>query len=171
MKRTLHASVTAAFTLFLVTGCDRAGEILLEGEHYLQSGSVGWAMKKELRDKRSQTVDIARLTEFPWDELFLFGPYEPRTAVCHRLAIAPDRCTAVVPYESKDDSEMLMVFRHRGEVVHTEIHLRMNGDFLPVPALAVQAGSAVFDVTRIAGANDILRLRPLPQDRSAAAGQ
>ena len=50
-----------------------------EPHHSWDTGEVGLALKKELRDNQANNqakeVTIAKLTRFAWDELFLFNPY------------------------------------------------------------------------------------------------
>jgi hypothetical protein len=115
---------------------------------YLQSGEVGWAMKQALRDRHADKLELARLTQFQWDEFFVFGPYQPTRAVCERLGLAERDCKSTITRESADDGEMLMVFRTNGKVVHTEMHLRWHGDFVPAPWHAFSRESAVFSVSR-----------------------
>jgi hypothetical protein len=157
-----HALALAAI-ISALSGC---GDVY----RYFKSGEVGWALKKELRDKHSKVVNIAKLTDFEWDELYLFSPYEPTDDICKRLLIALEDCRSVITSESTDDGEMLMVFRHTGKVVHTEMHIRWHGDFTPVPDEVFSRESAVFDVF-VEGkgslGQDRLVLRPKPRDMKA----
>lgn len=130
-------------TILLVFSLSGCGDIY----RYLKSGDVGWALKKELRDKKSTTVEIAKLTHFQWGELFLFGPYQPTDEVCKRLQLSSVDCKAIITVESTDDGEMLMVFRHKKKVVHTEMHIRWNGDFTPVPDEPFSPRTAIFSVS------------------------
>jgi hypothetical protein len=122
---------------------------------------------KELRDNQANNqtkeVTIAKLTRFAWDELFLFSPYTPSREVCKRVQVTAADCKAVIPDESKDDGEMMMVFRIKGKVAHSELHHRSHGDFTPAPAEPFTPQTAVFSVvaesTGAAGA-DWLKLRP-----------
>ena len=98
--------------LLLLSGC---GEIY----RYMKSGEAGWALKKELRDKRSKEVDMTRLVKFKWDEFFAFGPYTPTTYVCKRLALSDEQCQKKIKAESSDDGEMLLVFRQDGKVAYS----------------------------------------------------
>ena len=149
-------AVIFAVLLCSLSGC---GDIY----RYVESGEVGWALKKELRDKHSKEIAIAKLTSFEWDELFMFGPYQPTSEVCKRLALSQDDCTSAIKSESTDDGEMLMVFRHKGKVVHSEMHMRWHGDFTPVPHEPLTPTSAVFTVSvegKGAFGEDWLKLRP-----------
>jgi len=144
-----------AMLLLSLVGC---GDIY----RYFNSGEVGRALKRELRDKHAQEVSIAKLTKFQWDELFLFGPYEPTGEICKRLNLAPTECKSTITSESTDDGQMLMVFRNNGKVVHTEMHIRWHGDFTPVPDKPFTPATAVFKVVvdgKGSQGQDWLRLR------------
>ncbi len=153
----MRIPIVVALLLCLV-GCD---DLNLS----LDSGEVGWALKKEIRDKKSRVVSIVRLTRFEWDELFLFPPYEPKNDICKRLALTPEECKNTITLESSDDSQMLMVFRNKGKVVHTEIHIRRNGDFIPVPDTPFTPSTAVFNVV-VEGNSSQNWFRLIPQDIS-----
>ncbi|MFZ6749950.1 hypothetical protein [Undibacterium sp. Ren11W] len=132
---------------------------------YLKSGDVGWALKKELRDKKATRVELAKITKFGWDEFFLFGPYQPTSEVCKQLALSPDDCKSAITAESTDDGEMLMVFRLKGKIVHSEMHIRWHGDFTPAPDEPLTPQTAVFSVSiegKGALGEDWLKLRPIP---------
>lgn len=109
-----------------------------------QSGEVGLALKKTIRDEQRQEVVLKNLTSFQWDELFLFDPYFPTDQVCKRLNLDLVECTKLIQEESTDDGAMLMVFRNKGRIVHVEMHFRWNGDFTPAPAEPFNPESAVF---------------------------
>jgi hypothetical protein len=150
-----------AITLLCLSGC---GNIY----RYFSSGEVGWALKRELRDKRTQEVTIAKLTKFQWDELFLFGPYYPTSEICKRLNLTPAECKSTITSESTDDGEMLMVFRNTGKVVHTEMHIRWHGDFTPVPNKSFTPATAIFKVVvdgKGTQGQDWLRLLPIVIDK------
>lgn len=100
-------------------------------QRYFTTGEVSWALKRELRDKRATQVELAKLTKFEWDELYLFGPYFPSSDVCKSLELSALECKSAITVASTDDGEMLLVFRLKKKIVHTEIHLRGYGDFVP----------------------------------------
>lgn len=152
---------------------------------YLKSGEVGWELKKELRDRKTSRIELAKITKFEWDEFFLFGPYQLTREVCKRLALSTGDCKSVVTAESTDDGEMLMVFRLKKKVVHSEMHIRWHGDFTPVPEEPLTPQTAVFSVS-VEGKNslgeDWLKLRPIsaaaltihssgPAQKAAQAGE
>ncbi len=116
---------------------------------YFKSGPVGWALKREIRDRGASRVDLSKLTDFTWDQLFLFAPYTPKMDVCAVLALAAPDCDRLVKGESMDDGEMALAFRQAGAVVHVEMHYRWNGDFTPVPeAQPIGRDRAVFRVVQ-----------------------
>ncbi len=109
-------------------------------------GEVSRALNLALHERQRERITLAELTRFPWDELLLFAPYTPRASVCQALALSRARCALVARGESSSDGEMLMVFREAGQVVHSEMHLRSHGDFLPLPGAPLTPATAVFDV-------------------------
>jgi hypothetical protein len=146
--------------ILLVLSLSGCGDVY----RYLKSGEVGWALKKELRDKKSAKVEIAKLTRFKWDELFLFGPYQPTNEVCKRLELSEVECKTIITAQSTDDGEMLMVFRLEGKVAHTEMHIRWHGDFTPIPDKPFTPQTAFFSVTvegKGALGEDWLKLQPV----------
>ena len=141
MRRLLKAS--AVLTILAITF------ILLYGPiyRYVQSGPVGWELKKRVRDARATEVDMARIAAFPWDELFLFDPYSSPQSICKTLALQPGECATTIKNELEDEGEILMVFRSGGRVVHTDLHVRYHGDFSPAPERQpLSRAQAVFDV-------------------------
>lgn len=150
-------TVLAILLSLSLSGC---GDIY----RYIKSGEIGWALKKEIRDKKATKVDVAKLTEFEWDEFFVFDPYQPKKEVCKRLNLSPSDCESSTAFESISDGEMLMVFRRNGVIVHTEMHIRWHGDFTPAPDKPFTPQTAVFSVAvegKGALGEDWLKLRPI----------
>ncbi len=158
-----------AIVTMLLLCCAGCGDIY----RYFSSGKVGWALKRELRDKHAPKVSIAKLTKFQWDELFIFGPYEPTSEVCRGLNLTSTECKATITSESTDDGQMLMVFRNNGKVVHTEMHIRWHGDFTPVTDKPFTPATAVFKVVvdgKGSLGQDWLCLRPIKGEKGAGSG-
>ena len=152
--------LTALLTLSL-SGC---GDIY----RYFRSGEVGWTLKRELRNKHAEKVELVKLTRFVWDELFLFGPYEPASDVCRKLGLSSSDCTSTITATSIDEGKILMVFRNSGKIVHNEMHLRWHGDFSPIPDAPLTPQTAVFTVSvqgKGASGEDWLILRPVSTER------
>lgn len=141
----------------MVSGCG-------ETYRYIKSGEVGWRLKKEVRDNNAKEVNLVALVPFEWDELFLFGPYQPSKAICAKLSLSQIECESKITRQSTDDSEMLMVFRKKGQIVHVEMHFRFHGDFTPIISdQPITPKNAVFVVTAEGSAADgraWLRLKP-----------
>ena len=122
------------------------------------------ALKRELRDRHVEQIELAKVTKFTWDELFLFGPYEPASDICKTLRLSSAECESAITVTSTDDGEMLMVFRHKGRIVHSEVHMRWHGDFSPIPQEPLTPQTAVFAVSiegKGASGEDWLVLRPV----------
>ena len=149
--------VLTALLMLSLSGC---GDIY----RYFKSGEVGWALKRELRDRHVEQIELAKITGFTWDELFLFGPYEPASDICKTLRLSSADCESTITATSTDDGEMLMVFRLKGKIVHNEIHIRWHGDFSPIPPEPLTPQTAVFAVSiegKGASGEDWLVLRPV----------
>jgi hypothetical protein len=63
-------------------------------------------------------VDMAHLTEFEWDEMFVFGPYYPRDAICKTLNLTASHCSEA-GIKDVDEGEFLLVFMRGGAVSQT----------------------------------------------------
>jgi hypothetical protein len=127
-------------TFLMLVGC---GEVY----RYAVSGPVGWQLKREIRDRGAKRIVLSELTAFAWDEVYLFGPYLPRSEVCKTLKLSVDDCNRKVTAESTDDGEMFVAFQERGALVHAEMHIRWHGDFTPVPEhQPIAKKNAVFKV-------------------------
>lgn len=111
-----------ALSCILLSGC---GDIY----RYLSSGEVGWAIKREIRDRQQTEIAMARLTRFSWDELIVFSAYTPRHEICKRLQLDEGACATADLPEPLNDGLGLMVFRQSGKIVHQEIHLGWHGRF------------------------------------------
>lgn len=121
-------SISPRFVLFFavamltLTGC---GDIY----RYVSSGELGWAIKKEIRDRSRTEITLSKLTLFPWDDLVIFSAYTPRMEICKRLALDEIGCNSADLSEPMNDGLNLLVFRLNGKIVHREIHLGEHGEF------------------------------------------
>jgi hypothetical protein len=131
----------AVLVLVSLSGC---GQL----HRYLESGPVGWRLRREVRAKGASPIRLADLTSFDWDEVFLFDPYTPRSAVCAALALSESDCPDYVTGESTDDAVMYIAFRQGGAFVHGEMHFRRHGDFTPVPNGPIRRTDAVFRILK-----------------------
>ena len=99
---------------------------------YFSSDIIGKAIRYEVRSLNKQKLILSEVTQFSWDELYLFEPYTPQISVCTQLKIPEQKCEEIIPERSMADGEMYIVFRYNGEIVHKEMYIRFNGDFTPV---------------------------------------
>src|SRR5579859_3588722 len=53
-------------------------------------------------------VDMAHLTEFEWDVMFVFGPYYPKDAICKTLNLTASHCSEA-GIKDVDEREFLLV--------------------------------------------------------------
>jgi hypothetical protein len=91
-----------------------------------------------------EVIDLMQLSDFAWDNLFVFSPYTPRASVCSRLSEAWSACELSLPPYVGEGS-YLLVFVGGNSVVHHEMHSRGNGDFCTSScALVVAASEARF---------------------------
>ena len=138
-KTTPLVAVLLSTVLLFLSGC---GGIY----RYAKSGEVGWALKKELRDKHSKEVDMTKLVKFQWDEFFVFNPYTSSADICKRLALSLDQCQKQIKSESTDDGETLLIFLKDRKIAHSEMHFRWHGDFTPARDEPFTSATAVFTV-------------------------
>jgi len=104
-------------------------------------------------------VDMARLTKFDCDEIFVFGPYYPKDAICRTLSLTASHCSEA-GINDVDEGEFLLVFTNRGTVSQTVRVPRNIANFdeskrclaTPIPRSAavfrVQGKPAVYLVCR-----------------------
>ena len=149
--------VLCALPVILLAGC---GDIY----RYLTSGEVGWAIKREIRDRQQTEIALASLTRFPWDELIVFSAYTPRQEICQRLKLDERTCVAADLPEPLDDGLGLLVFRRNGKIIHREIQLGWHGRF-QVDERSFTPQTAVFVVEPHGSGRDgepylILRAKP-----------
>ena len=126
----------------LLASCDmsRFGE---------ETGPISQALNTELRDKKTNTINLRSLTPFEWDEFVLFAPYEGPKEICPQLALSEKECREKIRVASNADEEMVMIFRKNGKIVHVERHHRFHGDFMPQKeAQKISAESALFAVSQ-----------------------
>lgn len=118
----LRLAFSLALSCILLSGC---GDIY----RYLSSGELGWAIKREIRDRQQTEITLTKLTRFSWDELIIFSSYTPRNEICRRLQLNETDCIAADVPEPLNDGLNLLIFRLNGKIVHQEIPLGYHGEF------------------------------------------
>lgn len=93
-------------------------------------------------------VDIGQTRDFVWDDMFVFGPYYPKEAVCKTLRINGSQCSAA-GIKDVDEGEFLLVFLHRNAISRIESFPRTVGNFdESCLAKDITRGVAAFTVER-----------------------
>jgi len=111
--RVSHPVVLLVFCL-VFAGCHKKTAV---------SGSIG----KLLQTGASQ-VDMRRVANFAWDDMFVFGPYTSKDQICRTLKHSGSQCS----YEGIRDVnelESLMVFLHGASETRIESLSRSVADF------------------------------------------
>jgi len=133
------------------------------------NGPVGKAIRHEVREKKQKEIDLVEVVPFNWDELYLYGPYMPRSEICKDLKLKELECLIVVSSESTDDGDMFLVLRHKKKIVHTEMYRRFNGDFTPLdfklPITPSEAKFVVKEEGKVVSGEPWLKLRPARSGR------
>lgn len=131
--------------LILITGCEQIGQLY----SYVSSGPVGWRIKQAVRDKRSTIIDIAKLTDFQWDELYVLGPYQlSMEEICKKINVNYQDCNRQLPFNEymlDSDGAGALVFKYEGKIVHAERYLSFHGRFRSSPQ-PIRRDQAVFVV-------------------------
>lgn len=132
----VFTALLSAITLSLLSSCWR------------NDGEFSTALNNKVRVEQAAEVDLSTISQMPWDELFVFGPYSLRERNCELLQLGWFACRITFP-SSVSEGEHILVFRENKQVVHSERHARMNGDFssreskLPFPVVRSDARFAV----------------------------
>ena len=130
--------------LFVCLSLNGCGDVY----RYLSSGSVGWAINKEIRYKGQTEVVISRLADFSWNELVVFGAYTRQIEICNRLQLSVVTCQDKIPDEPNSDGLQLLVFLRNKEIVHTELHLAWHGNLQVDDTMTLTPQTAVFLVEK-----------------------
>lgn len=95
----------------------------------------------------SSTFAMSDVTNFTWDELFIFGPYTPADEIEKALGFSwPPAKKSGIEY---NDTFCLLVFSHKNEVVLYCEYPRHEGDFSSISSTnAITPNAAVFSVVR-----------------------
>jgi hypothetical protein len=149
---------TALLLLCLASACGDVDE----------TAPVSAALGRAIHDGGALQVNLVNMTRFDWDELYLFEPHTSTSKICRRLVLAAAECRKQLPFQSVDAATMPMIFKLRGQLVHGELHQRINGDFLPLdfdqPITPRHARFIVVPTGKMVRGERWMQLRPLPQD-------
>jgi hypothetical protein len=96
------------------------------------------------------SIDIAALTRFDWDTLYVFSPYTPNGVVCDKVSPQLEDCSTKIPSPGIDEGNYLLAFAKNGTVVHHELYMRGKADFCQAGCvLEIRSDKAVFKVGRV----------------------
>lgn len=92
----------------------------------VRSQSVSWSLAEQVGHGPGTVIDFAEVAPFPWDRLYIFGPYTPRAYIhsCLGFRWQGVRWTSI----GDSDGINLVVFVRRGEVVHWFEYPRHRGE-------------------------------------------
>lgn len=106
--------IAVAIVLLLVVGWVIAAH---------SSPNVADDISRQVQSGAAQ-VDMARVTKFAWDEMFVFGPYYPKDAICRTLNLSASHCSEA-GVKDVDEGEFLLVFM-QGVAVSQTVRVPRN---------------------------------------------
>ena len=93
------------------------------------AGQISQRIGEVTSDPAAQEVDLAKLTTFGWDRLYLFKPGTPKKEICAFIGTDGAFCDQVIRHESVAGESMTLVFGLKDELTHAELHAFTNGRF------------------------------------------
>ena len=91
-------------------------------------------------------VDLAAITSFEWDTVFIFSPYSTSKVICQTVGPLWANCESAAPRQVAE-SEFHLVFTNRGSFVAQVVHSRTNGEFCQSTcALRIAKPNSLFKV-------------------------
>jgi hypothetical protein len=89
---------------------------------YVRSHAVSWALSGQMQRGPGTVVDFAEIAPFPWDRVYVFGPYTPQGAIDASLGFHWEGAGSSAINGHKGQN--LVVFVRAGEVVYWFDHPR-----------------------------------------------
>ena len=86
------------------------------------------ALGKKLRSEHVTEIDLATVSSFAWDELFVFDPGSTRDDNCRLPQLDFIECRTTFA-AMVDEGKYILVFRKNSRLARAERHRRTNGDF------------------------------------------
>lgn len=91
-------------------------------------------------------VDLATVTDFEWDTVSIFSPYQTNNSICESVGTNWPDCKNAAPNQVSE-SNFHLVFINKGSFVTQAIHSRKNGNFCKQTcALRISKTNAIFRV-------------------------
>ena len=111
MKAHIYSALVLALNL---VACTRHRNVVDNIAQQLRSGAT--------------RIDMARATDFAWDEVYVFNPYYPKDDICRTLKIDLPRCSRA-GVTDVDEGEFLLVFTQNSEISQVVRFPRAIADF------------------------------------------
>lgn len=112
-------------------------------------GQISQKLGAATSDLSAKEVDLAKLTSFGWDRLFLFKAGTQRKEICQFIGAKPGLCERVLHFESVPAESMALLFGLQGQLTHAEVHSLSNGRFDVTPTEAgIPKEACVFKIRR-----------------------
>ncbi|MHB1224129.1 MAG: hypothetical protein ACYC2G_08830 [Gemmatimonadaceae bacterium] len=152
-RLTLTWAVVALGVLTLTGACTSDPE----SARWARGEAVGRLVAELLQQKTPvQSVNLADLTPFRWDRLYIFAPHTSSSAV--EEALGRPWSGAERSGIARVDTAALLVFVAGDDIVAATMHPREYGDFVPVAGTSARSqAQALFRVERPAEGSWLMR--------------
>ncbi len=125
-------------------------------------GPISKALGAAVDGGKGQPIEIAKVTRFRWDEMFIMHGYQGATEDmkrqwCEHHSFSPEQCSEV-EFAPVGDAWQMLMFRDQGKIARSELHMRMKGDLLPARQ-PLSPSDAVFEVML---SRDLVAGKPWP---------
>jgi hypothetical protein len=120
------ARAILAVVVLFAAGCVRDAESAIEA----RGAAVSYVLAEQVERGPGTSVNLADLSPFRWDRMYLFGPRTPASTVRDSVRVAWPGAAGVVG-SATPDSVNLLVFVGGGQVLAVTAHPRRRGDFVP----------------------------------------
>lgn len=111
--------------LFLIFGTPKYQSMKIKGIRFEETQNI---LKEDINTEAE--VNISKLTNFQWDECYVFHPYYPSEEVYKKVGVEWTRCKTYLGYlifhevenETVNDDQYLIVFKKDNKVILSEIY-------------------------------------------------
>lgn len=115
------------------------------------AGQISERIGAAVRAPDSRELNLATLTSFGWDRLFLFKAGTPRSVLCRFIGAKRHQCGRIVRFDVVPEGHGALVFALDGQLTHLELHSRANGRFdVDVPEQGLARDRCRFRVRHVA---------------------
>ncbi|WP_078554078.1 hypothetical protein [Bacillus alkalicellulosilyticus] len=100
--------------------------LIFSGCGVIENKTLQQQVNEKIADKETEEIILSQITDFSWDEAFIFAPYTSEDYMKKRIGSDYKDKTNI----SYRDDINILVFVHDGKVVQYAEIERTNGDFL-----------------------------------------